>query len=421
MAWSPVPSEIDVTGLCRSLSKRLTSLSSPERLPWQVLDRDSRRVLTRTVGEYLSGGDPLSPSRVDPHALNDLHALQFSLQQYASLWPLLGNAHFVARAAVLLMRSVAARVAYADSFGRTFARRMAGSTHHDTARAVHSTRTRAALLAMPSLWYSHGTDLAPDALGSSDRAISFAACSAQVAVVCVFACVFACAGNGARLVVQLADAADALLARRPLLPLAMRLRFPVARHNGAVWPALRAAQRRAPAAAERKVRPFLVPMISVLWSAIHQRALLVHRLARGPSVCTSSATGRGGAHVAIVSAARVAFGLERACAADITRQSCTLAGRGRSDARRAVPLRAPVMCAARPPALPAQRRGRVHRRRAAGSSVAPALGPRVAKRWRGRSGQPGFQTSPPVAVHAAQRGGGRRHAALASPARAAAC
>jgi hypothetical protein len=69
MAWSPVPSEIDVTGSCRSLSKRLTSLSSPERLPWQVLDRDSRRVLTRTLGEYLSGGDPLSPSRVDPHDL----------------------------------------------------------------------------------------------------------------------------------------------------------------------------------------------------------------------------------------------------------------------------------------------------------------------------------------------------------------
>ncbi len=142
------------------------------------------------------------------------HALHFSLQQYASLWPLLGNAHFVARAAVLLMRSVALRVVYADSFGRTFARRMAGSTHHDAARAVHSTRTRAALLAMPSLWYSHGTDLAPDALGSSDRAISFAACSAHVAVVCVFACVFACAGNGARLVVQLADAADGR-SRRP--------------------------------------------------------------------------------------------------------------------------------------------------------------------------------------------------------------
>jgi hypothetical protein len=48
---------------------------------------------------------------------------------------------------VLLMRFVAARVAYADSFGWAFARRMAGRT----ACAAHSIRTRAALLAMPRL------------------------------------------------------------------------------------------------------------------------------------------------------------------------------------------------------------------------------------------------------------------------------
>ena len=48
---------------------------------------------------------------------------------------------------VLLMRFVAARVAYADSFGWAFARRMAGRT----ACAAHSIRTRAALLAMPKL------------------------------------------------------------------------------------------------------------------------------------------------------------------------------------------------------------------------------------------------------------------------------
>jgi hypothetical protein len=61
----------------------------------------------------------------------------------------------------------------------------------------------------------------------------------------------------------------------------------------------------------------------------------------------------------------------------------------------------------RPPAPPCRLSGAagVQRRRAAGSSVAPALGPRVAQRSRRRSGQPGFQTSPPVAVHAALRGG----------------
>ena len=51
------------------------------------------------------------------------------------------------RAVVVLMRSVAARVAYADSSVRTFARRMAGRT----ACAAHSIRTFAALLAMPRL------------------------------------------------------------------------------------------------------------------------------------------------------------------------------------------------------------------------------------------------------------------------------
>ena len=56
-------------------------------------------------------------------------------------------AHFVARAVVLLMRFVAARVAYADNFGRTFARGMASCT----ACAAHSVRTRASLLAMPWL------------------------------------------------------------------------------------------------------------------------------------------------------------------------------------------------------------------------------------------------------------------------------
>ena len=56
-------------------------------------------------------------------------------------------AHFVARAVVLPMRFVAARVAYADNFGRTFARGMASCT----ACAAHSVRTRASLLAMPRL------------------------------------------------------------------------------------------------------------------------------------------------------------------------------------------------------------------------------------------------------------------------------
>ena len=56
-------------------------------------------------------------------------------------------AHFVARAVVLLMRFVAARVAYADNFGRTFARGMAGCT----ACAAHSVWTRAYFLAMPGL------------------------------------------------------------------------------------------------------------------------------------------------------------------------------------------------------------------------------------------------------------------------------
>ncbi len=45
------------------------------------------------------------------------------------------------------MRFVAARVAYADNFGRTFARGMASCT----ACAAHSVRTRASLLAMPRL------------------------------------------------------------------------------------------------------------------------------------------------------------------------------------------------------------------------------------------------------------------------------
>ena len=56
-------------------------------------------------------------------------------------------AHFVARAIVLLMRFFATRVAYADNFGRTFARGMASCT----ACAAHSVRTRASLLAMPRL------------------------------------------------------------------------------------------------------------------------------------------------------------------------------------------------------------------------------------------------------------------------------
>ena len=56
-------------------------------------------------------------------------------------------AHFVARAVVLLMRFFATRVAYADNFGRTFARGMAGCT----TCAAHSVRTRAKFLAMPWL------------------------------------------------------------------------------------------------------------------------------------------------------------------------------------------------------------------------------------------------------------------------------
>ena len=53
----------------------------------------------------------------------------------------------VPRAVVVLMRSVAARVAYADSSVRTFARRMAGRT----ACAAHSIRTFAALLAIAQI------------------------------------------------------------------------------------------------------------------------------------------------------------------------------------------------------------------------------------------------------------------------------
>ena len=56
-------------------------------------------------------------------------------------------AHFVARAIVLLMRFFAARVSYADNFGWTFTRGMAGCT----ACAAHSVRTRAYFLAMPWL------------------------------------------------------------------------------------------------------------------------------------------------------------------------------------------------------------------------------------------------------------------------------
>ncbi len=56
-------------------------------------------------------------------------------------------AHFVARAIVLVMRFFVTRVAYADNFGRTFARGMASCT----ACAAHSVRTRASVLAMPRL------------------------------------------------------------------------------------------------------------------------------------------------------------------------------------------------------------------------------------------------------------------------------
>ena len=56
-------------------------------------------------------------------------------------------AHFVDSSVVLHLRFFGARVAYADSFGWTFARGMAGFT----ACVAHSVRTRTYFLAMPRL------------------------------------------------------------------------------------------------------------------------------------------------------------------------------------------------------------------------------------------------------------------------------
>jgi hypothetical protein len=56
-------------------------------------------------------------------------------------------AHFVASSVVLHLRFFGARIEYADSFGWTFARRMASCS----ACVAHSVRARTYLLAMPRL------------------------------------------------------------------------------------------------------------------------------------------------------------------------------------------------------------------------------------------------------------------------------
>ena len=75
------------------------------------------------------------------------HALHLGLGQFASMWPYCWQRSHTSSLgrSLLLMRSVAARDEYADSFGRTFARGKAGRT----ACAAHSIRTRVALLAVP--------------------------------------------------------------------------------------------------------------------------------------------------------------------------------------------------------------------------------------------------------------------------------
>ena len=206
--------------------------------------------------------------------------------------------------------------------------------------------------------YSHGTDLAPDALGSSGRAITFAACRAHVAVVCVFVClcVFACAGNGARLALELADGAGGR-SRRPAPAGAS------APSSSCDAPPLPGGppQRRGAADTPRWAAPSSCRFSAVMWRSKCDHPRVPPRLSYSAAVrdrstsarcpCIARLEGRARARhlrlaaavrarmrtVAIVSAARVAFSLERAACSG-HHPTCTLAGRGRSDARRAVPL-----------------------------------------------------------------------------------
>ncbi len=212
--------------------------------------------------------------------------------------------------------------------------------------------------------------------------------------VCVwlFVCVFACAGNGARLALELAHGADGR-SRRPAAAGASAPSSSLRCTSASLWPAtaapcgspaVRAGQRRAPAAAERSCAT--IPACrrgsaTVLRSAIDRparaaRASLGSRAERVRVICDWPRP-----------CARACARRDRAgCARSLQPRACSVqrtspdlhTGRSRSfrcSACRAA-SRAGVVPPHARPALPAQRRGRVQRCRAAGSCVVPALSPR---------------------------------------------
>ncbi len=220
--------------------------------------------------------------------------------------------------------------------------------------------------------------------------------------------------------------------------LAMRLLgLPVAlwpeRRGVAHSPALRAGQRRAPAAAERSCG---VQSAAIPRAADDQRAAVRGRPAR-------ELRHRADGTCAL-------FFWRRPCAAPRVHRLARGLGSPRPrlhwQGHRAADIRRPahwqvevVQMLSMPclfahasdvrrpprPALPAQRRGRraapSGRRFVRGARARPTRGSaRVASRGRSGVACRAF-TSPPVAVHAAQRGVGRWRAALAPPARAAGC
>ena len=266
--------------------------------------------------------------------------------------------------------------------------------------------------------------------------ISFAACRAHMAFVCMFVCVCLCR--------EWCSARPSARSRR-WWALAQACRcwrigpfFLLRCASASLWPAtaapcgspaVRAAQRRAPAAAERSCATISACRRGSACCglrSIDQRALPVHRSARGPSACTSSAVGRGGARAHAHRRDRVGCARSLQPRARRVQRTPPDLHTGRSRSFRCSACRAssrtPAMCAARPP------------RRLSGASACSAVGPPV-RPWRPRSAHAWLSARRQPRGEAASRAfrlrrrsrcmlrcaaAGRRRAALASPARAAA-